>query len=85
MAGTLRPWLKVEVYNLFNNQKLIRWNTAVTPDPNSPTDALDLPTAYLEGPNFGKATAPSSFPTPLQDATGGGRTFRVAVGFRVGP
>ena len=27
---TLRPWVKFDVYNLFNNQKLIGWNTAVT-------------------------------------------------------
>ena len=44
--GTLRPWIKFDVYNLLNNQKLIRWNTVVRPDPASPADALGLATGY---------------------------------------
>jgi hypothetical protein len=78
---TLRPWVKLDVYNVFNNQKQIGWNTSVRPDPNSPQDALGLPTGYLPGPLFGKATSPSHFPVPFNGSTGG-RTFRVALGFR---
>src|SRR5918994_6937 len=59
---TLRPWVKLDVYNVFNNQKQIGWNTSVRPDPNSPQDSLGLPTGYLPGPLFGKATSPSHFP-----------------------
>src|SRR5205085_3588468 len=33
---TVKPWLKFDVFNLFDNQKLIAWNTTVHPDPNSP-------------------------------------------------
>ena len=35
---SLRPWVKFDVYNLFNNRKLIAWNTTVRPDPTSPLD-----------------------------------------------
>ena len=31
---TLRPWIKFDVYNLFDNQKLIAWNTTVSQDPD---------------------------------------------------
>src|SRR5262249_50003528 len=34
-----KPWVKVEWYNILNNDKLIQWDTTVTPDPNSPLDA----------------------------------------------
>ena len=50
MFRTVRPWVKVEILNLTNNQKLISWDTTVTPDPNSPLDANGLPTGYIQGP-----------------------------------
>jgi hypothetical protein len=78
---TLRPWVKLDVYNVFNNQKQIGWNTSVRPDPNSPQDTLGLPTGYLPGALFGKPTSASHFPVPFNGSTGG-RTFRVALGFR---
>jgi hypothetical protein len=78
---TLRPWVKFDVYNVLNNQKLIGWNTTVTPDPDSPVDALGLPTGYIKGSRFRKAEANTDFPIPFQGETGG-RTYRVAVGFR---
>ena len=34
---TLRPWVKLDVYNVFNNQKQIGWNTAVRPVSEQPT------------------------------------------------
>ncbi len=76
-----RPWIKVELFNLLNDQKLIKWNTTVTPDPNSPKDANGLPTGYIQGSNFGKATQDNNFPQPLP-GTNGGRLFRM-VGHRV--
>jgi hypothetical protein len=79
---TLRPWVKFDVYNALNNQKLIRWNTTVSPDPTSPTDALGLRTGYRKGSSFGKATSTGHFPAPFQGNNGGGRTFRLAVGLR---
>jgi len=78
---TIRPWVKLDVYNVLNNQKLISFNTTVNPDPTSPTDSLGLPTGYIPGARFGQATSASNFPAPFQGQTGG-RTFRVAVGVR---
>src|SRR5262245_24252900 len=79
---TLRPWLRLDVYNFFNNQKQIGWNTTVSQDPTSPLDDLGLRTGYRQGGSFGKATSNSlHFPIPFQGETGG-RTFRVAMGLR---
>ena len=43
---TLKPWVKFDVYNLFNNEKLIAWSTTVSPNKASATDSLGLPTGY---------------------------------------
>jgi hypothetical protein len=77
----VRPWVKLDVYNLFNNQDVIEWNTTVSPDANSPVDALGLNTGYVQGSNFGRATSNLHYPVPFTGATGG-RTFRVAFGVR---
>jgi hypothetical protein len=77
-----RPWIKFEVYNVLDNEKLIGWDVTVTPDPNSPKDASGLPTGYIKGANFGKAIQDTgSFPQPVP-GTIGGRLFRMALGFR---
>lgn len=78
---TARPWLKFDVYNLFNDLTVIRFNTTVVPDPNSPLDAMGLPTGFIKGPSFGQATSTAAYPVPYQGQRGG-RTFRVAFGFR---
>jgi len=78
---SLRPYFNVAMYNAFNNQKLIRWNTTVSQDPNSPLDENGLQTGYRLGTNYGKATSNTNFPVPFQGQTGG-RTWRMAVGFR---
>lgn len=77
---TLRPWVKADLFNAFNNDKLVGFNTTVSPDPASPLDALGLPTGYIKSANFGKARSANDFPRSL--ATSGGRTFRMSVGFR---
>jgi hypothetical protein len=53
---TLRSWLKLDAYNLLDNNKLIAWNTTVRPDPNSPKDNLGLPTGFVRASTFGTAT-----------------------------
>jgi outer membrane receptor protein involved in Fe transport len=78
---TARPYLKFDVYNLFNNLTVIRYNTTVNPDANSPLDAMGLPTGYIKGSLFGQATSTAAYPVPFQGQRGG-RTFRVALGFR---
>ena len=91
---SLRPWVKLDVYNLFDNQKLIGWNTTVVQDPNPSRDPLGLRTGFVPSntANYGTATgntvsnlfssAINAFPLAFTGAPAGGRTFRVAVGFR---
>ena len=88
---TLAPWIKFDVYNLFNNQKLIAWNTTVTGNNAGPVDALGIPTTFTPGASFGTATGNtisngdiSGIPAYPQwvGANNGGRTFRVAMGIR---
>ena len=71
---TLRPYVKFDVFNLFNNDKLIAWNTTVSPNNAGPRDALGLPTEYIKGANFGRHTGNTSYPAA--------RRYAVAVGFR---
>jgi hypothetical protein len=78
---SLRPWLKLDVYNMLNNQKQIAWNTTVSQNTAGPKDSLGLATTYNKGGSFGKATSNTQFPVPFQGETGG-RTFRMAVGVR---
>jgi hypothetical protein len=78
---TIRPWIKFEIYNILDNNKLIGWNNAVTPDPASPLDANGLPTGYIKPTNFGTARANSDFPRPLPGIDGG-RSFLMAFGMR---
>jgi len=78
---SLRPWVKLEVLNVLNNQKLIGWNTTVTADNAGPKDASGLPTDYIKSAAFGTASAPSSYPRP-RPGMDGGRTFIVAAGIR---
>jgi hypothetical protein len=76
-----KPWIKFEVYNALNNDKLIKWDTTVTVDPNSPKDANGLATGYLTGANFGKAIQDNQYIQPIP-GTNGGRLFRIAMGVR---
>jgi hypothetical protein len=78
---SLRPWIKLEVLNLFNNQKLITWDTTITADAAGPKDANGLPLNYVEGANFGKPTSNGNFPRPRQGMDGG-RTLLLAAGIR---
>ena len=78
---TLKPWVKVEVLNALDNNKLIAWDTTITVDPASALDANGLPTGYLKGARFGQGTSTASYPRPRPGLTGG-RTFMGAFGFR---
>jgi hypothetical protein len=77
----LRPWLKFDVYNLLNNQKLIAWNTTVNPVYSGPMDSMGIPTEYRQGSRYGTATSANQYPLPFQGQNGG-RTFRVSFGMR---
>ncbi len=69
-----RPWLKFEVFNVFNNQKLLSWNTTIIPAWDGPLDADGLPTTYALGPSFGRGTTNGDYPTA--------RTMQFSLGFR---
>jgi hypothetical protein len=89
---SLRPWVKFDVYNLLDNRKLIAWNTTVSQNNAGAKDSVGLATTFTKGSSFGKATGNtvtnlsqtgiSSFPVAFGGAPRGGRTYRVAVGFR---
>jgi len=78
---SLAPWVKVEVLNSLNNQKLISWNTAITADVAGPKDANGLPVNYIKSAAFGTASGTTSYPRP-RPGLDGGRTFMVAAGVR---
>lgn len=71
---TLSPYVKFDAFNLFNNDKLIAWNTTVSPNNNGPRDALGLPTEFVRGAQFGRHTSNTSYPAA--------RRFAVALGLR---
>ncbi len=78
---SVSPWVKLEMFNVLNNQKLIGWQTTVTADPNSTKDANGLPTGYLPAAGFGNARTNADYPRPLPGVDGG-RTIQVAFGMR---
>jgi hypothetical protein len=81
VLASVRPWIKVDVFNAFNNQKQIAWSTTIKADPASVKDSLGLATGYIPSAAFGTMTSNSQFPAPLAGVTGG-RTLRLAVGIR---
>jgi hypothetical protein len=83
--STLSPWVEFDVYNLFNDQSLVSFNTAVTADPSSPLDANGLRTGFTRGAQFGQATRTQDFPRAANSPVGTAlvaRTFLVSFGVR---
>jgi hypothetical protein len=78
--SSLSPWIKFDVFNLFDNDTLIAFDTTVRPDPASQTDALGLRTGHIQGANFGEARSANDYPRSL--GLPGGRSFRLSFGFR---
>ena len=78
---TLRPWVKFEMFNVLNNDKLIGWTTTVTPDPASPLDEHGLRTGFVRSATFGQARSNADYPRP-GPGLDGLRTFQVAFGLR---
>jgi hypothetical protein len=79
--NTMRPYVKFELLNAFNNQKLIQYDTTIFANWDGPVDALGLPTTYTKGPNFGKANSNNSYPT-WRSGQSGGRAYLFALGLR---
>ena len=63
-----------DILNVFNDDSLKGFNTAVTPDYAGPLDELGLPLNYIKGPRFGQAAQLTDHPL--------GREFRILLGFR---
>src|SRR5262249_53597511 len=88
----LRPWVKLDLFNIFNNEKLIAWNTSITQNRAAGVDNPGLATNFNKGAAFGTATGNTvtngflsnipAYPLAFSGATAGGRTFRMAVGIR---
>jgi hypothetical protein len=78
---SLRPWVKFELLNAFNNQQLIGYDTTIAADWAGPLDSLGLPTTYTKGPRFGQAARNADYPNWRTGLTGS-RAFLVAAGFR---
>ncbi len=74
VMASLRPWIKLEVYNLLNNDTLVTWNTTVSQDPASALDELGLRTGYIKGPRFGQGQSNANYPAA--------RAFQMAFGVR---
>jgi hypothetical protein len=82
---TLRPWVKLDVLNLFNDQSLVQANTTITPDPASPVDADGLATGFIRGAQFGTGTQNSHYPRAGANPGGDSlyaRTYLVTFGVR---
>jgi hypothetical protein len=78
---TVRPYVKVELLNAFNNQKLITYDTTIFADWDGPVDELGIPTTFIEGPRFGEANSNLSYPTWRTGQTGS-RAFLLSLGLR---
>ncbi|MDP9120962.1 MAG: TonB-dependent receptor [Acidobacteriota bacterium] len=63
---TVAPWFKFQIFNVLNSHAQISGNTVVAADPNSPKDALGLPTGFIKGPNFGKAQTNTDYVAPRE-------------------
>jgi outer membrane receptor protein involved in Fe transport len=81
LKTSVKPWIKLDIYNLFNNDQLVTFNTTVRQDPNSPLDALGYRTGYIQGAQFGQATANTQF-IPVPTGATGLRTVLLSIGVR---
>ena len=78
---TVRPYLKFEALNAFNNQKLIGFDTTLSANWSGPVDALGIPTTYTQGPRFGQANSNVNYPS-WRTGNSGSRAFLLAAGVR---
>jgi hypothetical protein len=79
--GSARPYVKAEVLNAFNNQKLIGYDTTISADWDGPVDTLGLPTTFIRGPRFGEANSNLNYPAWRTGQTGS-RAFLLSLGLR---
>ncbi len=63
---SIEPWVKFEVYNVLNDDTLEIFNTTVSANNAGPRDSNGLPTEFIRGSNFGKATSATDHVTPRE-------------------
>ena len=78
---SIRPWVRFEALNLFDNDTLVAWSTSITADMTGPKDANGLPLNYVKSASFGAPTGTASYPRP-RPGMDGGRTFLMSAGVR---
>jgi hypothetical protein len=71
---TLKPYVKLDMRNVFNSKPLIGYDTTIEGNFDGPLDSLGLPTTFERGPKFGQTTSNNDFPLP--------REYRISLGFR---
>jgi outer membrane receptor for ferrienterochelin and colicin len=71
---SLKPYVKFDARNAFNNVGVIRFNDTIQVDPTSPVDSFGLPTGFIKGARFGQPTQDVHFVVP--------RTISFVLGFR---
>lgn len=74
VVRSFRPYIKLDVRNVFNKQSLIGYNVTVRQDPASPVDSLGLRTGFTRPAAFGTARNNADYQIP--------RELRFSVGFR---
>ena len=80
-SRSVRPWLKVDVFNLFDNLKQITWNTTVRQNRGEYEGQPRTGHWLHPGPELRQGGGEQRLPAPLAGVVGG-RTFRVAFGVR---
>jgi hypothetical protein len=71
---SFEPYVKFTVQNVTNENTPVTFNTQVSRNTAGPVDAQGLPTTFIKGVNFGKATTNANYQTP--------REYFISAGFR---
>jgi hypothetical protein len=71
---SFEPYIKLVVSNVTNEDTAATFNTQVSRNTAGPKDAQGLPTEFIKGVNFGKATAAGNYQIP--------REYFISAGFR---
>ncbi len=71
---SFEPYVKLVLTNVTNNDTAVVFNTQVSANDAGPKDAQGLPTEFIKGVNFGKATVNNNYQIP--------REYFISAGFR---
>jgi hypothetical protein len=74
LIRNVQPWVKFDIRNVLNDDTLLRYNIAISFDPNSPLDEDGLRTDFIRNATFGRPASVASYVIP--------REYIVAAGIR---